>query len=89
MFAIIANATAVVPTLNVAVVLPAGTITVAGTVADELSLDSWTTAPPCGAAPSSVTVPAEEVAPITVVGFNETDRTEGGLMIRMPVSTPL
>jgi hypothetical protein len=50
--------TAVVETVNVALVLPAVTITDAGTVAvDVLLLDKETVAPPLGAALPSVTVP--------------------------------
>jgi hypothetical protein len=40
---------AVVATLNVAVVAPAATVTDAGTVKEELVLDSLTLTPPAGA----------------------------------------
>ena len=59
-----------VVTVNVAEVLPAGTVTLAGTVAAAvLLLESVTTAPPVGAAPFSVTVPVELFPPTTVVGL--------------------
>src|SRR2546427_455306 len=62
-------ATALVVTVNVTLVAPTGTVTLAGTVAAELLLDSATCAPPAGAGPSSVTVPVELLPPVTVVGF--------------------
>jgi hypothetical protein len=50
--------TAVVDTINVALVLPAATVIEAGTVAaDVLPLDKETVTPPVGAALPSVTVP--------------------------------
>ena len=63
--------TAVVVTVNVAVVAPALTVTLAGTVADALLLERATAVPPAGAAPVKVMVPVEELPPTTVVGFNE------------------
>ena len=65
--------TVVVATLNVAVVCPAATVTLAGTCADALLLERFTTAPPDGAAPVSVSVPVELLPPTTVVGLRETD----------------
>jgi len=61
--------------LKVAVVFPAGTVTVAGGVADSLELDRLTTAPPIGAAPVRVTVPVTELAtpPVTDDGETVTD----------------
>ncbi len=49
---------------KVAVVALAATVTVAGTVTDELLLDSVTASPPVGAAPSSVTVQVSVPAPV-------------------------
>ena len=69
--ATVAVETAVVATVNVAVVAPAFTVTLAGRVADRLLLERATVVPPVGAAPVSVMVPVEELPPTTVVGFNE------------------
>ena len=65
--------TAVVVTVNVALELPAATVTLRGTVAAALLLDSDTTMPPVGAAPFSVTVPCDVLPPVTVVGFSVTE----------------
>jgi hypothetical protein len=63
--------TLMVAMVNVALVLPAGTVTVEGSLAaDELSL-SVTTTPPDGAAEVRVTVPWEEVPPVTLVGLTD------------------
>ena len=64
--------TADVVTVNVRLVAPAGTVTLAGTVADAELSDSVTTAPPDGAAAVSVTVPVDELPPTTVVGLTDT-----------------
>jgi len=67
-------ATGLVVTVNVAVVALAATVTLAGTVAAAvLLLVSVTTAPPAGAEPFSVTVPVEEVPPVTDVGLKLTE----------------
>lgn len=71
--------------------LAAGTVTLAGTAAYMLALDSATKIPPAGAAAFSVTVPVEEVPPTTDAGLSateESDRT--GLMVSDAVwFTPL
>src|SRR3989441_512298 len=62
-----------VVTLNVVLVLPAGTVTlpIAGTLATAvLLLKRVTTAPPVGAAALKVTVPVEDAGPITLVGLS-------------------
>jgi len=70
-------ATGVVVTVNVAVVAPDATVTLAGTVAAALLLDSDTVAPLVGAAPLNVTVPVDEVPPVTEVGLSATDESVG------------
>ena len=66
--------TGVVVTVNVALVAPAATVALDGTVtADVLSLDSVTTNPPPGAGPLSVTVPVEGLPPTTLDGFTASE----------------
>src|SRR6266436_9060244 len=70
-------AAALVLTVNVALVTPAATVTLDGTLAAVvLLLERVTTAPPDGAAPLSVTVPVEEFPPVTLVGFSESEDRE-------------
>jgi hypothetical protein len=57
---------------NVALVAPAGTVTLAGVVAAAELSDSVTTAPPAGAALVNVAVPVAEPPPVTLVGFTVT-----------------
>jgi len=77
--------TAVVETVNVAVVDPAATVTDAGTVAlVELEL-SETVSPPVGAVPFRVTVPVELVPPTTEVGETVTELRVGALMVNVAV----
>ena len=86
---VVVVATALVVTVNVVDVLPADTVTVAGTwAAAALLLESVTTAPPAGAAPFSVTVPVELVPPVTDVGFRVTVDTTAGLMLRVAFALP-
>src|SRR3989454_33298 len=61
-----------VVTVNVALVAPAGTVTLplTGTLATALLLKRVTTAPPVGAAALKVTVPVEDAGPITLVGLS-------------------
>src|SRR5439155_11680488 len=62
--------TAVVAIVNVALVAPAGTVTLAGTVAAPvLLLAIDTVAPPLGAALFNVAVPVEPLPPTTLVGL--------------------
>ena len=58
---------------KVADVLPAGTVTDAGTVATVKLLARLTFNPPVGAVEVSVTVPVVEIPPTTVVGFTASD----------------
>jgi hypothetical protein len=64
----------VVPTVNVALVAPAGTVTFDGSVAG-LAPDNCTTAPLAGAGPLSVTVPVEDEPAATVDGLSVSDVT--------------
>jgi len=79
MLTVVDAATALVLTVNVALVAPAATATLDGTLAAAvLLLDSATTAPPDGAAPLSVTVPVEDCTPpTTLVGFTESEESVG------------
>ena len=61
--------TLLVVTWKVALEAPAATVTLAGTCAAVLLLVSVTVTPPVGAAPLSVTVPVDELPPVTIVGF--------------------
>ena len=79
MVTVVEAATALVLTVNVALVAPAATVTLGGVLATVvLLLESATVAPPAGAAPLSVTVPVEEFPPVTLVGFSESDERVGG-----------
>src|SRR5260370_36645424 len=70
-------ATALVLTVNEALVAPAATFTLEGTpAAAVLLLESVTCTPPAGADPLSVTVPVEEFPPVTLVGFSESEERE-------------
>jgi hypothetical protein len=69
--------TALVLTVNVTLLAPAGTVTLEGTLAAVLLLESATCAPPAGAGPLNVTVPVEDCAPpMTLVGFRVTEERE-------------
>jgi hypothetical protein len=84
---VVGDGTPKVVTVNVREVLPAGTVTLAGTVAAAvLLLERVTTAPPVGAALLRVTVPLELFPPTTVVGLRETEDTvTAGVTVRVAV----
>ena len=71
-------------TVNVAVVLPAAIVTVAGTVADEV-LESVITSPPTGAAELIVTVPVLDLPEATVVGLSVSDFRVGAVIVSVAV----
>ncbi len=81
--------TAAVVAVKVALVVPAATTTLAGTVAALLSLESKTVTPPVAAAPFRVTVPAEEFPPIRLAGFRLTLEIAGGFTVRVAFCVPL
>jgi len=62
-----------VVTVKLAVVLPAATVTEAGSVADTSLLDKDTKTPPAGATPLKVTVPAEDAPLTALVGLRATE----------------
>ena len=75
--------TGVLVMLKVAVVALAATVTLVGTVAAAvLLLDRVTTAPAAGAGPFKVTVPVDDVAPITEVGLRVTEVSVAAVTVR-------
>ena len=68
---VIVPATSLVATLNVALVAPAGTMTLAGTVSGSPAV-SVTSAPPAGAGAVRRAVPVTEFPPTTLAALNET-----------------
>jgi hypothetical protein len=82
-------ATGVVVIVNVALVEPAGTVTLAGTVAAALPEVRLTDIPPVGAGPVKVTVPVDDVPPMTAVGFKLTPDTIGALTVKLAVFVAL
>src|SRR6266404_5614947 len=77
MVTVLEAVTALVLTVNVALVAPAATVTLEGTLAAPvLLLERVTCAPTDGAGPLSVTVPVEEFPPVTLVWFSEREERE-------------
>lgn len=69
-----------VVTVNVRLVAPAATVTLAGTVAAAvLLLESETALPPAGAAADNVTVPVDDAPPFTLPGLSDSDDRVGAL----------
>jgi hypothetical protein len=78
--------TAVVLTLKVAVVAPAGTVTVGGTPATAVSLlDRETSAPPTGAGPFSSTMAVHALPPFKLEWSSSRAAGAGGATIREAV----
>jgi hypothetical protein len=70
--------------VNIAVLAPAGTVTDAGTWATDVRLlESVTIAPPAGAGPFKVTVPAEGFPPWTLLGVSTSDESIAVLTVRV------
>ena len=80
-------ATAEVLTVNDAVDFPVGTVIEAGVVADFVLDDSFTTRPPVGAFPVSVSEPVDAVPPPTVDGLTLNEARVTGMMVRVAVSS--
>jgi len=85
MVATVEAATFEVVTVNLAVVAPAATNTLDGTLALALFEERLTMSPPVGAFAFSVTVPVEGVPPKSVVGETETLLMDGAQTFRAAV----
>ena len=79
-------ATPTVVTVNCALVAPSTIVTVAGTPAFELLLESATVTPPTGAADDNVTVPVLDVPPGTDTGRTVRPVNCGAVTVRVPVA---
>ena len=83
--------TLLVVTVNVMLLAPAATVTLAWTVAAAvLPLIRETDAPPLGAGPLSVTVPVEGDPPITLIGLSAIEESvaEPGVTVSEVVLVP-
>src|SRR2546426_11005365 len=80
-----------VDTVKVALVAPAATVTLVGTVATAvLLLPSATTAPPAGAGAVKITVPVEAVRLLTLVGLRlKEDNVVGGAGVTVSMAQHL
>ena len=85
---VVADFTFLVLTVKVALVAPEATVTVVATLATLFWAVRVTTAPPAGAVAFSVTVPVEELPPVTMVGFREMEVTNN-VMLYVPLATAL
>ena len=80
---VVFEATPLVVTVKVAKVAFAATVTLVGTCAAGLLLESVTIAPPDGAGPVSVTVPTDEAPAGTEVGFRLRDERAGRVTVKL------
>ena len=79
MVTVVEAVTVRVVTVKAAPVAPAGTVTLAGTVATAvLLLERETRAPPLGAGALSVTLPGEGDPPLTLVEFSVSEDSVAG-----------
>jgi len=85
MVTVVVDPTEMLVTVKVALVAPAGMVTLAGVVVDALLSDKVTTAPAASAGLSSVTVPVEERLPRMLLGVISTLRSVGGLIVMVEV----
>jgi len=80
----LAEVTVFVVIVRVVAVLPAGTVTLAGTVATAVELlVRVTTAPPDGAGPVKATVPVDDVPPFTEVGFKLSEVSVAAVTVKV------
>jgi len=79
----------VVVTVKVAVIAPATTVTLAGTVAEVRLDESSTIRPPVGAGPDSVTVPVNDAPPRTDVGDTVTLAATGATTVSVTDLLPV
>jgi hypothetical protein len=94
--------TGLVDTVKLALVAPAATVTVAGTVATAVSLlESVTSTPPAGAGVIRLTVPVDAAPPVTLVGLRLSEESEEcsnrpvgfqdappSVLLKMPILVP-
>ena len=82
---VVGAATGVVAALKFALVAPAATVTLGGTITAALLLESATWAPPAGAGPLRVTVPLAGVPPATLDGLMTSDEMTAGVTVSAAV----
>jgi len=80
--------TLLVATVNGVEKLPAGTITVDGTLTAGELLERLTTAPPGGAWPFSMTIPPAGEPPLMLLGVIESDFSDGGCTMNVTAAVP-
>src|SRR5437763_3543628 len=88
MLTLVNAVTALVAMLNVALVAPAATVTLAGAEAAALLLESVACAPPAGAGPFSVTVPELGLPPVTLAGLMPSEEITGGTTVSEALCVP-